>query len=80
MVIVMERMGVEVPTIRINVAGFVVGGISAVALSQDGTWECFGTRAGFLEGALQTVPRAELRALVECYSARKAKFLSGLIR
>ena len=39
-------------------------GISVVRLSHDGTWECLGTRGGFLKGPKQTVPRAELQALV----------------
>ena len=48
-------------------------GISAVALSHDGTWECSGTRAGFVEGPKQAVPRAELRALVELTSSTQGE-------
>ena len=39
-------------------------GVSVVGLSHDGTWECLGTRSGFLEGPKQSVPRAELRGLI----------------
>ena len=44
-------------------------GISVVALSHDGTWECVGTKGGFLEGPKQTVPPAELRALVALWDS-----------
>ena len=46
-------------------------GVSVVALSHDGRWECLGTKAGVLPGPKQTVPRAELYALASLLDSTK---------